>query len=471
DYSGPNASHTVTFAGGQSTAEIPIDASTGDGQDGTLLEDVWYPIYYEHVDVTLAPGSAYELIADQVTGSVGISDTDVNVEFGYPGSPSNWVWINKYVPPVANGEDGYILFERHDVLTGGSNYLNVSTYYGGPVAQIGQDFTIPDIVPHPVWGTQLIVFPAGSNFLKVPIHAMANPTHPDWPISFRLNMSWGGDPNPYEAADEMWMWIGPCDDHVFIDIYKITIDLAIDGTTEGTEETPGAFVLMNDNRDEGNTAGGTTPVGGTQAAVQTPRGDNEPQQGTGHRIVENDLQLKNGSIIVGQAPATTPPITGTLSWTIPEHIKVWWQETDANGVTKWVQVHDVSNYAAGTTKSLKIEGIKSGSDKITVTFTPGGSNTTGAATDEAKVTVKPNVWLETKEAIAQEPGKTGVFRVRRSPIDTASDITVSYSVNALTSTASPTDDYDSLPGTVVIHAGDSYADIVIKTKNDTTLED
>ena len=107
------------------------------------------------------------------------------------------------------------------------------------------------------------------------------------------------------------------------------------GLSEELEEDPGLLLGVNDNYAEGNTTSDTEDVewDGVLHEIARERAarDNEPDRGRGHDMLINPLnQVQDNDVVMGVVMGgygiNPEGIMGTLDWTIPEGVKVYWQE-------------------------------------------------------------------------------------------------------------------------------------------------
>ena len=91
----------------------------------------------------------------------------------------------------------------------------------------------------------------------------------------------------------------------------------------------GVFVAVNDDYDEQNSKFlDGSPPGDSTSTYPFFIEDNQPDRTLEHRIAENDNELRLATL------TTTSPssVIGTLTWTIPNGVKVWWRRHN-----RWVE--------------------------------------------------------------------------------------------------------------------------------------
>jgi quercetin dioxygenase-like cupin family protein len=115
----------------------------------------------------------------------------------------------------------------------------------------------------------------------------------------------------------------------------IVVDLIIKGSTDPTEGNPGVYVDWHAGNDPDST---TFPA---------PIPDS----------------FAPGSLTVTTAHPSV--IYGDLYWSIPENVRVWWNQ----GGT-WELVSNRAGYPTGVTETLYVQGMAPGSGPIVVTFIP-----------------------------------------------------------------------------------------------------
>src|SRR5690606_29810499 len=99
-----------------------------------------------------------------------------------------------------------------------------------------------------------------------------------------------------------------------------------------------------------------------------------------------------GSLTVG-SPNDPAKIPGTLSWTIPSGLKVYWHETSPTG-DRWIEVQPTMPFWSNTLINLAVEGVASGSGTLTAGFTPDEEFTANAtAVADATLVGRVNIDL------------------------------------------------------------------------------
>jgi peptidoglycan/xylan/chitin deacetylase (PgdA/CDA1 family) len=140
---------------------------------------------------------------------------------------------------------------------------------------------------------------------------------------------------------------------------RFSVNLTVNGMSEEEEENPGGVIRINADFDEKN----RNEKGNLQA-------DYQPDEKKGHRMVEDDPNLKDGSLTLSGA--------GKGKWKLlfPENIKIWrkskdstYEEIISDRFSKKVNLPFFSQ--------LKVEGIKGSrlvnDVKITAEFSPAKS--------------------------------------------------------------------------------------------------
>ena len=163
---------------------------------------------------------------------------------------------------------------------------------------------------------------------------------------------------------------------------EFSVNLVIDGMSEETEDS-GAVIRINADFDEKN-----------RNAQGNPMADYQPDEREGHRILDNDPNLVDGSLAI--------EASGSGRWRLifPENIKVW-----VKGDSSKYEELDTSWSFRGTEApiscELKVEGIKgsrlTNDVKISAEFAPAESDETYR--DSAFLTV-----LETQFVLTFDDG-------------------------------------------------------------------
>jgi quercetin dioxygenase-like cupin family protein len=131
----------------------------------------------------------------------------------------------------------------------------------------------------------------------------------------------------------------------------IVVDLTFKDSTGPTKANPGVYIDWHEGND--------------------PNSTNFP--------VPIPASFAPGSLTITSAHPNV--IYGDLNWSIPENVRVWWNQ----GGT-WELVSNRAGYPTGVTETLYVQGMAPGSGPIVVTFTP-ETEATAPAGDTVKVTV------------------------------------------------------------------------------------
>src|SRR5262249_9555485 len=139
-----------------------------------------------------------------------------------------------------------------------------------------------------------------------------------------------------------------------------TLDLELGGLDEDEEEDPGLILGVNDDFYESNRIDDTEEVDwdGTIHAIAVNRAplDNELDHGRQARILADEITgIPEGDIVLGVLTIGGPEMPGTLEWTIPDGVIVYWQDPDLPP-DHWIPVPTTTAYFSGTSRSIAVEG-------------------------------------------------------------------------------------------------------------------
>ncbi|SDX36077.1 Calx-beta domain-containing protein, partial [Lutibacter oricola] len=188
-------------------------------------------------------------------------------------------------------------------------------------------------------------------------------------------------------------------------------------------------------------------------------------------IVANDPNAaepnNNGqfTVSIGQASSTATVIsyavTGTANSaedyvTLTETVTI-----PAGSFNALIDLSVINNdiLEASETVIITLNAITSGDANISI-GTPEAATVTIADDDSALISISAN------DAIASEPGNNGQFTINTSNVSDV-DTVIEY---LITGTATATDDYTALTGTVTIPAGETSVTINVNVVNDNVLE-
>ena len=196
-------------------------------------------------------------------------------------------------------------------------------------------------------------------------------------------------------------------------------------------------------------------------------------------LLDNDVPLITASARIDHASDTNPVssasfrITRSGTVTTPVVVRYTMAGTAVSG-SDYLALSGSVSFAAGQTiadipLTPKMDSILDGTKTVVLNITPAPAYSVNVPSATAWITDQavPAITLSTPTTSGSEQGRSpAVFRVTRSGT-TAAALTVRYAVGG---TATAGTDYVALSGSVVIPAGQSFANITVTPNDDSTID-
>ena len=247
-------------------------------------------------------------------------------------------------PAYEGGPDGAYRFYRL-----GYAYQATSPYM--PAELVNWAFTYQEAINGTDFDDILtpgsINLPEGATIaFSIPIHAIDD-SDVELAEAFKVNIN-------FDMRDHAFVETNHVIDNDVAPPGSVTVDLTIDTLNEEYEESPGAFIAINDDFEEGERGPDTADVGTHHdIAIERLFGDNEPDRGRQHvpSGTQANNEIHSGTLLVSFASSET--VVGTFGLDDSRRRPgVLGQRAG-----RWLPVSDTERYQSDQTESLLFEAI------------------------------------------------------------------------------------------------------------------